>query len=479
MLHCQGRSIYPYLLLGIITLLAAVLRFYKLGEWSLWIDEAFELGRAQKVFEFNTVPSLTQIFIGAVIKLRGSSEWSARLAPAIIGILSIPIIFFLIRKLFGSLVGLLAVLLLAISPWHIFWSQNVRFYTLLTLMYTLGLVLVFYAIEDNNFKYALIAGILLTFAVQERMLAFFYIPVIISYVIALKLLPFGRAPGLNPKILTPLLLPVLIYGGLDLYAFIKAGPINVSRDQVAAPDGYASIDVFLKQFLNDARLNPLWMLTSIINFIGVPVACLSLFSGFYLTLKKSRKGLFLLIGVLVPLLALLLFSLLIFSNDRYVFHTLPFWLILGAVGIKEIASQMKANGKVLALGILALLLASSLLQDFQYFKYQRGYRHDWKGAFRLVQEKRAEGDLVAATYPELGLYYLGENVPDSDNLNAETVLSSCQRLWFVDGLWGPPQTLNWLRDNSALVGVYDVQTPLRNLVMRVYFHEPTALCNNT
>jgi hypothetical protein len=36
----------PYLLLAAITLLAAALRFYKLGEWSFWVDEFYSVNRA-------------------------------------------------------------------------------------------------------------------------------------------------------------------------------------------------------------------------------------------------------------------------------------------------------------------------------------------------------------------------------------------------------------------------------------------------
>ena len=38
-----------YWLLAGITLLALILRFYKLGEWSFWIDEIFTVNRAQIV----------------------------------------------------------------------------------------------------------------------------------------------------------------------------------------------------------------------------------------------------------------------------------------------------------------------------------------------------------------------------------------------------------------------------------------------
>ena len=36
----------PYIWLALITLFAAVLRFYKLGTWSFWIDEIYTINHA-------------------------------------------------------------------------------------------------------------------------------------------------------------------------------------------------------------------------------------------------------------------------------------------------------------------------------------------------------------------------------------------------------------------------------------------------
>ena len=41
-----GKPWMQYVWLFLITLFAALLRFYKLGEWSFWIDEIFTINRA-------------------------------------------------------------------------------------------------------------------------------------------------------------------------------------------------------------------------------------------------------------------------------------------------------------------------------------------------------------------------------------------------------------------------------------------------
>ena len=129
----------------------------------------------------------------------GTSEWSARLVPALVGIISIPILFFPIRKMFGSGVALLCSLFLAIAPWHLYWSQNARFYTTLLLFYTLALFLVYFALEEDKPWYIVFAFILFGLAVQERLFSVLLVPVVGLYLIALWLLPIEKPAGFRAR----------------------------------------------------------------------------------------------------------------------------------------------------------------------------------------------------------------------------------------------------------------------------------------
>jgi mannosyltransferase len=120
----QNNQPLIYLLLGGITVLALFLRFYKLSEWSFWIDELFTIRDA---FNHNTISiedvylidpqqnyghsfiSVTLLLIRWVLITFGISEFNARFVPALLGALSIPIFFFPIRKMIGTTVALIAV----------------------------------------------------------------------------------------------------------------------------------------------------------------------------------------------------------------------------------------------------------------------------------------------------------------------------------------------------------------------------------
>ena len=120
---------FEYALLFVITLVAAALRFYKLGEWSFWIDELYTINHAMAHFSTpelileNIPPSRNWVPVSVILAAQtlnawGINEWSARLASTAIGIASIPILYFPTRKIFGNRSALIAALLLAISPWH-------------------------------------------------------------------------------------------------------------------------------------------------------------------------------------------------------------------------------------------------------------------------------------------------------------------------------------------------------------------------
>ena len=87
-------SRYQYGILAAITLFGAVLRFYKLGEWSFWLDEISTIRRAQAHGTLEGAlrvwwqPSISLWLTSGALRLLGVREWSARLASAVIGFLS-------------------------------------------------------------------------------------------------------------------------------------------------------------------------------------------------------------------------------------------------------------------------------------------------------------------------------------------------------------------------------------------------------
>lgn len=129
-----------------LTLLGLLLRFLYSNQ-SFWLDEGASLMFAKmslpQMFEAIKAdfhPPLFYIALKLWLPIAGNSEWLIRLPFVIIGALTIPATFFLAQLIFGkkSLVPPVAALLLAINPLHIYYSQELRMYSLATLLVVLS-----------------------------------------------------------------------------------------------------------------------------------------------------------------------------------------------------------------------------------------------------------------------------------------------------------------------------------------------------
>ena len=124
-----ASALEEIIIMIILMALAAGIRFWKLGAWSFWADEVFSVQGAQNSVLRQPNPIMYMIVRGFT-DVFGVSEWSARLGSYIIGVLSVPFLYWPARKIFNSKVAMIACFFLVIHPWHIFWSQNARAYSL-------------------------------------------------------------------------------------------------------------------------------------------------------------------------------------------------------------------------------------------------------------------------------------------------------------------------------------------------------------
>ena len=124
-----------------VIILAFALRIYRLDHQSIWYDEGVSVYFANQGLRdlvagvsADNHPPLHFFALHLWLKLAGQSEFSVRFLSLISGVLSVPLLFKLGRELFNRRVGLLAAFLLSISPFHVWFSQEARMYTLAALL---------------------------------------------------------------------------------------------------------------------------------------------------------------------------------------------------------------------------------------------------------------------------------------------------------------------------------------------------------
>ena len=161
-----------YVLLLLVLLLGAGLRIYDLGKASLWYDEAYVTEASQPSFlmanyfdpSFNADPPLFLLlgraWCGSVARAFGfdrlteASDFAIRLLPCVAGIVAMALVFVVCRAITQNVgASIAAAYLYAISPYQVFYGQELRNYTVYTAMSLLALWCLVRALEGNRLRH--------------------------------------------------------------------------------------------------------------------------------------------------------------------------------------------------------------------------------------------------------------------------------------------------------------------------------------
>jgi uncharacterized membrane protein len=445
-----------WLLTGLIVI-AAVLRFYKLGEWSFWGDEMFTVGGREDGFNYTFLrQSLSLTLIQYTTTRFGLTEWTARLVPALLGILSIPLLYFPVKQIFGTATALVVGFLLAISPWHLYWSQNARFYVALLLFYSLALFAFYQGLEKDRPWYLVLSLIFLGLAAKERLLALFFVPVGGLYLALIYLFHFEKPAGLRWRNLLIFLLPGLVLG------IFFAGPYLQNFSGWLEGFGYANN-------------NPIWLFAGFAYYVGLATVCLGFLGAVYFLRQKQRAVLLMTINALVPIVSLMAISPFHYTANRYAFISLISWLVLAGLAATKALTHNRGRLRILVIGLLLFITIQSLSDNFLYYRFQNGNRDNWRAAIAYVGAHRHEGDLVFINNPELGSYYLQNPVLPFSEADPTKIAAGEKRVWFIEDMVAReiyPTTHRWLQTHAQLTAEADVHLQARTFFMRVYLYEP-------
>ncbi len=136
-----------YLILALLVF-ASLLRLYRVEHQSFWTDEiitikASKQSVSQLIFHpiiTNNVPPLYFLMTHILLTLdHRNDELVLRFPSGLFGVLSIALFYLVVRKLLGKRIGFVAAMLMAISPFHIWYSQEARPYALLLFLSLLSI----------------------------------------------------------------------------------------------------------------------------------------------------------------------------------------------------------------------------------------------------------------------------------------------------------------------------------------------------
>ncbi len=416
------------LVLVAILLLAAALRLYRLGADSLWYDETVSALLASKPLTAmwahtarDIHPPLYYALLHIWVALAGRSEFALAFLSLGFGIVNIALIAHLGLRAYEPRLGLLAALLAAISPLAIWYSQEVRMYTVGACWLLLLLILTWRFLQQPQRStlpllatYALLAALSLwtlyysafaLLALNGFVLPWLWlrnrrklIPWLLAQAAALLLylpwLPIALRQSLHPPVppwretLPPL--DLLIKAGQETSTALVAG-----------------------QSVDPATWWPLGMLA-----LCVALAAFTLPSR--LAARRRWPGaLFLWITTLGPLLLILLTSLIFtpLYHVRYLALYSSAYPILLAAGLLSLARTQRlpvSLRRLLASLLLFALLFFSILSLRNYVTNRYAYEaaDDLRGAVHFLSDHVGPRDAIVIDagylYPALLYYWPGD-----------------------------------------------------------------------
>ncbi len=374
-LRAQARqALLTALLLAVV---AALLRFARLGAWSLWSDEVATLRDAQNLANVQNYP-IGYALIGWFVRLFGDSEFAARFVPALVGTFTPPAIYLAGRRLFSERAGIIAGALLALSSYHLFFSQFARYYTLVMLLGFGAMWCGYLAIEHNRRRDALFSVVLFALAALTHWSALMLAPALALY--AMLRLREWHAWRRSSWTLAILFGPMLV-------GLLAASPALL-RFALSwrAEEGFSL-----------ARFGLIWL--KMADRIEIPVLLCAAAGGWMLWRLRDPRLLWLAAYAGVPLLLTAIFVGFSEGGSRFGLVALPPFLLLAGYLTDQFIELSRDRARTVAWLLLALVLASSGIGDLCYFTAEQGERPRWKDAVAYLLPKLEEGTPVMAAAP--------------------------------------------------------------------------------
>lgn len=463
----------------ILVLLAFVWRIEGLDRQSLWRDEVdaiyFALGDLRRLLSMFIEPghngALYYASLRPYLHLVGSSEFALRYPSLLLGVLSIPLMWQISRRLlpplpiaapFNSLLhaknrwrlygktfitdpGLLATTFLAANPYQLWYSQEGKMYTITTLMALLAVWFWLNGLaQPSGWRPWLGLFIVITLGLYTHLLLALLLPLLGIW----SLIAFRRYRYRATALLLILLIVLAVYA----YQSSWIWPMLTSSEPRTGRPFVPLLGILQETLYSQLNgvLPPsgggVWLLPLLILAVaGVLYGhrALSTSNRFPAFILSSRERQLLIISwLLFPILAIYIVSLRqpVFA-PRYIIWIAPALMMVLASGVERLKPQHSARRCWLAALLVVYTLSYGLMAGWQQKKTP--IKHDLRSAVAYISQRRQAEDLLILHIPHLEYayrYYSGEQ-------GARPFEGSDVRLgWWTGGLW----TNNGLADPEAV-----------------------------
>lgn len=385
------------LLLGGIVAVALVLRLVHLGSRSFWLDEILSVYYARLPW-----PRFSHILVREEANmalyylllrpwvLLGSSEFMVRSLSAIFSVATIPLMYVLGARMFGTRVGLVGALLVALNAYHIRYAQEARSYSLLVLLLVIATLSYAAGVARPSRTSWITYTVASILSIYSHFFAVFVLP---AQWLSLILL---RPKDVPWKALLASAFVIALFV-LPLAVFIAgANTGHISWIPRPTPDMVPRALVYLAGAAPPATKKLPDMLdlprrALLLAYIALGVAGLWRIAQSWRrgwgTLEAWHYGL-VLFWLYVPVLLVFGISLVKpILVPYYLIICLPPLALIAAIGVSSVGPRW------IFLGILIGIVGLAGTTVFSYYRYAT--KEDWRDATRYVLSRARPGDAIA------------------------------------------------------------------------------------
>jgi 4-amino-4-deoxy-L-arabinose transferase-like glycosyltransferase len=412
----------------VLTFLAFVLRAWRLDFQPLWWDEGWTVyfatsgvGEMIARTAIDIHPPFYYLVLHLWTLLAGPGAVAVRLFSAVVGTLSVPLLFIVGRRLFGVRPGLMASLTLAVAPFHVYYSQEARMYGLVTLLVLASTYLCLSLLErGEDSRLGWVRWVLYVVVTSLAMYTQYYAAFVPLAQTLFVLLYVRRYKGIVVRwigaqaALAVAYLPWLAYAGPKLVAYV--GEKLVKEGDV--PVGFWTYFqnhflAFSVGHLSQGRAMLSWLAVAFVALAVLGLAAaLTSYRTKHLDGWQGREAvvfglLWLLFPVSLGYLVNLRYPFTSPAIERLFLLAAPAFCLLIGVGLSWLGDRSRVAW--LAPLLVALMSAAPL---FDYYVTERYAEEDYRPLVAKVQALALPGDVVVAVHPwQIGYfraYYEGE-----------------------------------------------------------------------